>query len=175
MYYRLPRLNKINCEDDMKKSIKLASVLVCALGVSGAALAANSPYAYVYGVFANPVSKAVLTNVVANSPNTQVSLPAGGLPSPLSMNNKNQGLVTAYTTSPSQKMLSVTLTYIVTAGVGPSTCTVTVETPNIYDKTQQLNASVTNGCMASTLFNPIYSTNSEDGDQVVTVNWKLTQ
>ncbi|WP_192484052.1 MULTISPECIES: hypothetical protein [Cysteiniphilum] len=156
------------------KKITTAITLLASLGLIGFANANQvSPYAYAYSVYGdNLVAGATLTNVTADTPNTAFSLPQGGLPAALSKDNKNAGLVTFYSTDKNQKDIKISLTYSVDAGVSPQTCVVTVESTNIFDKGQPLNAQLTTP-ICGVLFHPKYGTNTKDGDQVVTTNWKV--
>ncbi|MCX7120913.1 MAG: hypothetical protein NTZ67_03960 [Gammaproteobacteria bacterium] len=159
----------------MKNFVRIASLLVltAALGLTSSAMAQQaSPYAYIYSLYGGTqVSEVTLDKVDIISSNTQASLPS--LPAEISSNNNQEGLVTAYATTASEQALSVVLHYTVTAGIGPTKCDVTVSTPSIPNKNQPLNAVISNGCSATVLFNPVYSVNPADGDQVVTINWKL--
>lgn len=156
------------------KKLTTAITLLASLGLIGFANANQiSPYAYAYSVYGgNLVAGATLTKVTADTPNTAFSLPQGGLPAALSQDDKNAGLVTFYSTDKNQKDIKISLTYTVDAGASPPTCVVSVESTNIFDKGQPLNAQLTTPTCGA-LFHPVYSTNIKDGDQVVTTNWKV--
>ncbi|WP_440615482.1 hypothetical protein [Cysteiniphilum sp. 6C5] len=157
------------------KKLTTAITLLASLGLISFANANQvSPYAYAYSVYGGAlVAGATLTKVTADTPNTAFSLPQGGLPAALSQDDKNAGLVTFYSINSKQKDIKISLTYMVnTTGGGAQTCTVNVESTNIFDKGQPLNAQLTTP-ICGALFHPVYSTNTKDGDQVVTTNWKV--
>ncbi len=168
------------------KKLTVISSLVLALGFSVAtstALAATNshkagttqPYLYVYSIpgaggAAGQVT-ATLKSYTDGSGST-VGLP-GGLPyngsAPIIVQNgKDSGPVSAE------------LTYDVHLGtVASSECTVQVDSPNIG-----LPAAAPNGQakiikdsggqgLCGILFNPVEALNSEDGDQVINLNWKM--
>ena len=157
------------------KRLTTAITLLASLGLVGFANANQvSPYAYAYSVYGGAlVAGATLTKVTADTPNTAFSLPHGGLPAALSQDDKNAGLVTFYSTDNHQKDIKISLTYTVdTTGGGPQTCTVSVESTDIFNKGQSLSAQLTTP-VCGPLFHPVYTTNTKDGDQVVTTNWKI--
>lgn len=161
----------------MKKSIQLvgAMVMVAGLGLAQVAIAANDtqPYLYVYSVpgsggGAGPMT-ATLTNYTNGSGST-VGLP-GALPYKdgkpvIVQNGKMSGSVSA------------DLVYHVTLGsVGASDCTLHVKSPDIGNK-KIPNAKVTvvndsaGMGLCTNFMQPVYTNNAEDGDQVITLNWK---
>ncbi|EKD77161.1 MAG: hypothetical protein ACD_42C00457G0001 [uncultured bacterium] len=163
----------------MKKLVKTVSALavVMSLCFASSMLAAPVvPYLYVYSVVGGTPfgqAQATLVEAVAGADST-VGLPKGSLPQTIGPTDSSPLIVQNGTQSGA---VSATLTYNLVVGPNKSTCTVNVSTSDVGDKTKNdAKATVTgdsgdNGLCTSFLV-PVYSFNPQDGDQVITLNWK---
>ncbi|EKD73131.1 MAG: hypothetical protein ACD_45C00448G0001 [uncultured bacterium] len=166
----------------MKKSLTVVSTVALAvcLGFASSAMAQTPtvPYLYVYSVVgATPggLAKATLIAAQAGSGSTvglPPTMPYAALPnagSPLVVyNGKQNGPVSA--------KLTYQLSIPVNGGQN-STCVYSVSSPNVGFKTganaKAKLVSDSGGMNLCNMFTvPVYTNNSQDGDQVITMNFK---